>query len=97
MKKEKYLSAEFSALLLYFDFMYDKIFIVEYRLMEVLNEQAHEKENKQSDLKKDKKLDQFNLSIAEPWDDECKGCEHNTACGRLFAEEALCLSKTLHS
>lgn len=48
------------------------------------------------DLKKDKKLDQFELSIAEPWDDECKGCEHNTACGRLFAEEALCLSKTCY-
>lgn len=48
------------------------------------------------DLKKDKKLDQFNLSIAEPWDDDCKNCEHNTACGRLFAEEALCLSKTCY-
>ena len=48
------------------------------------------------DLKKDKKLDQFELSIAEPWDDDCKNCEHNTACGRLFAEEALCLSKTCY-
>lgn len=48
------------------------------------------------ELKKDKKLDQFELSIAEPWDDDCKSCKNNTACGRLFADESLCLNRSCY-
>lgn len=47
-------------------------------------------------LTKDNKLDQFELSIAEPWDDECKSCKNNTACGRLFADESLCLNRSCY-